>query len=108
VFFPANARYTNDMATEQDQMYAKKFLKVFGGRIATGRKDKGLTQAEFATKIGIAPSYIASIETGRRWPHLNIICDIADELGTTPFALVAGIESQIGWGGIRTEVQPKI
>ena len=85
------------MVIEQDRVYAKKFLRIFGGRIAVARKGVGLTQAEFAKKVGIAPSYMASIETGRRWPHLNIICDIADELGTTPDKLVVGIEDAIGW-----------
>lgn len=96
VFFLTGARYTKGMvATEEEQIYQKKFLKAFGERIAATRKNTGQTQAVFAAKVGIAPSYLASIETGRRWPHLNIICDIAKELGTTPYALVAGIESEV-------------
>lgn len=91
--------------TQEERTYQKKFLKAFGERIATARKSMGLTQAEFASKVNIAPSYLASIETGRRWPHLNIICDISAELKTAPYALVPGIENEIA---ARTEVRPKI
>jgi transcriptional regulator with XRE-family HTH domain len=93
------------IVAEEERMYQKKFLRAFGQKIAVARKGTGLKQAEFAKKIGIAPSYLASIETGRRWPHLNIMCDIAKELGTTPYALVGGIDDEIG---ARTALWPKI
>ena len=83
-------------ATEE-KVFEKKFLRIFGSRIGVGRKGVGLTQVEFAEKVSIAPSYLASIETGRRWPHLTIIYSIADALGKEPHQLLEGIEDEIGW-----------
>lgn len=71
------------------------FLRAFGDRIAAGRKKLGLTQAEFAEKAEISTAHLASIETGRRWPHLTIISVIAGVLGTTPYGLVRGIDQEI-------------
>jgi transcriptional regulator with XRE-family HTH domain len=51
-----------------------------------------LTQSEFTRRVGIAPTYLASIETGRRWRHLVIVCNVADIPGTSPADLVRGIE----------------
>ena len=86
------------MATAtEEKVFEKKFLRVFGGRIGAARKGMGLTQAEFAKKVNVAPSYLASIETGRRWPHLTIIYSIAEALGKEPCQLLEGIEEEIGW-----------
>ncbi|MDN5274735.1 MAG: DNA-binding protein [Candidatus Saccharibacteria bacterium] len=65
-----------------------KFLRRFGSEIHIMRKDRGLTQKEFAKVTGISPSYIASIESGRRWPHINILYAIANNLETTPHELI--------------------
>lgn len=66
----------------------KNFLRTFGKHIAVRRKSLGLTQCELAKSVEISSAHIASIETGRRWPHLEIIRAIAKAPSTTPFELM--------------------
>lgn len=76
----------------------KSFLKAFGASVASARMAKSLTQKQLAYRVNIAPAYLASIETGRRWPHLSIIHGIADELDTTLHKIIfdAGTRGQHG------------
>lgn len=52
----------------------------FGRWLAAKRKEHCLTQKELAKLVGISSAYIASIESGRRWPRLAIHHAIADTL----------------------------
>jgi transcriptional regulator with XRE-family HTH domain len=45
------------------------------------RKFLRLTQRSLAQKLGVEPSYVAMIETGRRKPSLKLVALIADSLG---------------------------
>jgi transcriptional regulator with XRE-family HTH domain len=58
----------------------KYFLLCFGRQLATKRKEQYLTQKELAELAGISSAYIASIESGRRWPRLVVHHAIADTL----------------------------
>ena len=71
------------------------FLKAFG---VSAPMAKSLTQRQLAYRINIASAYLASIETGRRWPHLSIIHGIADEPDTTLHKVIfdAGTQGQHG------------
>lgn len=71
----------------------RKFLQRFGRQIAVRRKGLGLTQKDFAQRINISTAYVASIETGRRWPYITILYSIADALGTTPYNLMSGADN---------------
>ncbi len=52
----------------------------FGELLRKAREDKGLTQAELATKAGFQPSAIAHFESGRRSPSLDNLRRLADTL----------------------------
>jgi transcriptional regulator with XRE-family HTH domain len=54
--------------------------KQFGNRLRVLRKQKGLSQVEFAEKLGLDRSYITEIELGRRNPCLKNLKIIADGL----------------------------
>lgn len=71
----------------------KDFLQKFGRQIAIRRKSLRLTQKDFAQRINISTAYVASIETGRRWPYITILYSIADALGTTPYNLMSGMDN---------------
>jgi putative transcriptional regulator len=44
------------------------------------RVEKGITQKEFAKKVGITPNYLISVEMGRVEPRRNLMVKIAKEL----------------------------
>lgn len=52
-------------------------METVGERIRHIRKDKGMTQKEFAEKIGISRSTLAGYETNQIEPSLNVIFKMA-------------------------------
>lgn len=61
-------------------------------RIRTLRKNLGLTQEEFSTKIGLSRNFIAQIETGTKDPSERTIKDICREFNVRYAWLTNGIE----------------
>ena len=61
-----------------------------GSRIKDLRKKLGLTQEEFAKKIGLARNSIANYEIGRREPTNAIITSICREFGVNEVWLRTG------------------
>lgn len=58
-----------------------KLLKVMGLKIQMLRKQKEITQKEFAGRLGISRSYMGYIEQGRQYPSLKLLMTIAICLG---------------------------
>ena len=58
----------------------QKLMKVFGKRVASVRKSKGVTQQQLAEQIGMSVVAIAYIETGKRWARLGTLNKIAKAL----------------------------
>ena len=59
-----------------------------GRTLAARRKEKGLTQAELAARVGIAQRTVAAYECGERRPSVDVAKKMAKELdipGTTYF-----------------------
>ena len=52
------------------------------------RIDAGLSQEEFATKMGISRSCVANYETGKRFPGISMIKKIAASYGIMTDALI--------------------
>lgn len=74
-----------------------------GRRIRKIRVERGLTQKELASKVGIDFTYIGKIERGEQLPSLKILLKIADAL-SLPFGCfledkdtVAALEMANGW-----------
>lgn len=63
-----------------------------GMDIATIRKGLGLSQAEFAAKVGARESYISHLETGFRRPSLKLAARI--EKATGAKGLVAAVVAE--------------
>lgn len=61
-----------------------------GDRIKQIRLEAGLTQMQFAERIGLSRNYIALIETGSREPSERTISDICREFGVSPAWLQTG------------------
>lgn len=51
------------------------------GRLAARRKEKGLTQAELAQRVGIAQRTVAAYESGERRPSVKVAKKIGEVLG---------------------------
>lgn len=52
-----------------------------GKTVKSRREGLGLTQRSLAQKLGVEPSHVAFIESGRRKPSLKLIARLADLLG---------------------------
>ena len=64
------------------------YLQVFGKRVRELRKERGLSQVELASKVGIDRSYMGFLERGERNPSLEMIAKIAEALSVTPDELL--------------------
>jgi transcriptional regulator with XRE-family HTH domain len=61
----------------------KKVEKQFGSRVRELRLKTGLSQEEFAFKVGVHRTYLGGIERGERNPSLKNIAAIAKALDIT-------------------------
>ncbi|NLU10327.1 MAG: transcriptional regulator [Tepidanaerobacter acetatoxydans] len=60
-----------------------------GAKIALIRQEKNLSLSELAEKVGISPSYLCQIESGRAMPALSTLKSIAKALDVKPENLMA-------------------
>ena len=63
----------------------------FGERLRQLRKEKGLSQEEFAARCGLDRTYISGIERGKRNVSLRNIAVIAKTLGISICELMRGL-----------------
>lgn len=63
---------------------------TYGARLKACRRAAGLSQTEFATKVGLSRSSIANIEAGRQRSLLDDVPDYAEVLGVDPAWLAFG------------------
>ena len=61
-----------------------------GRFIASLRKEKGLTQAQLAERLGISDRAVSKWETGRSMPDSSIMLELCDILGITVNDLLTG------------------
>jgi len=65
-------------------------FKVIGSHIRDARKAKGLTQEQFAERLGLSTLHYGRLERGDRPASLEQIARIADELGISTLSLLSG------------------
>ena len=58
--------------------------KLFGRNVRYWRKERGLSQEEFAERSGLHPTYVSGIESGHRNPTVKVIGRIAQALEVKP------------------------
>ena len=66
----------------------KESCALFGSRLATLRKERGLSQEQLALESGLARSYLGGVERGQRNIALINICKLADSLKIDPSELL--------------------
>lgn len=70
--------------------------RLFGDRVRHFRHELGLSQTQLALKAEIDRTYVASVETGRRNPSLDIIGVFATALEVDAADLMRGIQEVPG------------
>lgn len=65
---------------------------AFSENLRKLRKEKGISQAKLAEKLGISQMAVYGYETGIRVPNVLLACCIAEALGTTVENLVNGTD----------------
>jgi transcriptional regulator with XRE-family HTH domain len=69
----------------------KKFLKTFGGNIATARKKAGITQQDLANELNMSVVNIAYIENGKQWTRPRTLKRIAKIIKVDVAELFKGV-----------------
>jgi len=64
--------------------------KKIGERLLLFRKEKRLTQQEFASKAGTSASYISEIEAGKKLPGSEILSSLLRTFGLNINWLLSG------------------
>lgn len=66
---------------------------MFGKRLAQLRKEKGISQYEFADRIGFSRGQVANYEQGKREPDYETLQKIADFFNVSTDYLLGRIDS---------------
>lgn len=69
------------MAAENGEPEASESLRTFGAVLKALREEAGLTQEQFAERVGYSPAYVAKIEQGKRFPPRALPARSEDVLG---------------------------
>ena len=64
-----------------EQAYMEK--KSIGKKIASLRKERGLTQSELAEKLGVSAQAVSKWENDIAYPDITLLAPLADELSTS-------------------------
>lgn len=54
--------------------------ELFGTRLRTFRKEKGLTIEQLAERVGLSPNYLGDIERGKKLPSMATFIRLVNEL----------------------------
>ena len=72
-------------------MSEQKFLNDLGKRIATARKQKGISQEKLADAVDVHRTYIGFVEQGKRNPSIGKLRKIAAAIGLSLDKLFKGL-----------------
>ena len=64
-------------------MQLNSYAKQFGQRLLSLRHEKGLSQLEASTEIGITPGALCNYETGRVCPKIDTAIRLANYYGVS-------------------------
>jgi len=70
----------------------EQLLLAFGERIRNGRKQKGLSQEDFAAECGLHRTEMGLLERGKTIPRLDTLLLVSQHLGLAVSELLRGIE----------------
>ena len=58
------------------------------------RREAGLTQVQLSERAGVSPSFIGRLESGRKKPSLDMLCQLAEALGIRASDLLVAMEKE--------------
>ena len=70
-------------------------MSAFSDTLARLRRERGLTQAELAARLGISKSAVSMYERGNREPELDLLEKMADVFGVSVNALLGRAEDEL-------------
>jgi transcriptional regulator with XRE-family HTH domain len=95
--------YSIDTMTHDE----KKFFKELGARVATLRKEQGVTQVQLGEMLGIAQQMVASYEVGRRRIPVSMLPKLAHALAV-PLEALLGVSSSAAKRGPTPKLQQQM
>lgn len=69
--------------------------RAFGPVLRQLRTERKLTQEELAEKVGVVTSYISMMESGQKFPNLEMLFMLSDALGIEPSELIHEMEQRL-------------
>lgn len=69
--------------------------RAFGPVLKHFRTERKLTQEELAEKVGVVTSYISMMESGQKFPNLEMLFALAEALETTATKIVSAMEHHL-------------
>lgn len=73
-----------------DNVKPETLKRLFRDRLKEAREAAGMSQSDLARALDVPPSYICSMEAGRKSPQLATLARLAAVLGVDPDALLSG------------------
>ncbi|MDF2485336.1 MAG: transcriptional regulator, family [Herbinix sp.] len=67
--------------------------KNFGSRLSTARKEKGITQEQLASRLGVTPQAVSKWERGGGYPDIELVYYLCEILGCSSDYII-GLEEQ--------------
>jgi transcriptional regulator with XRE-family HTH domain len=61
--------------------------QIIGENIRKNRKRLGLSQGQFAEKVGLSTQFLSVLETGSQFAKMDTYCKIADAIGVPLYVL---------------------
>ena len=71
-------------------------MNRIGERMREYRRSIKMTQADFASRLGVTGAAVSAYETGNRLPSYEVLVKIANILGVSPTPSWA-VRAQTGW-----------
>ena len=72
----------------------KSKLKAFGPALRRLRYEKNLSQEELSERVGVASPYISMMESGHKYPNLEMLLKLAEALDVRPGALLDAMQER--------------
>ena len=67
----------------------------FGPVLRQLRMEKGLTQDQLSEMVGVASPFISMLESGHKYPNLEMIFKLAEALGVRPGAMLDAMDERL-------------
>ncbi len=98
---PKKNKTVKDLEARLGPLTIARFLRSW-------RMSEGLTQAQFAKKIGMSAANLCDIERGRKGVSIDKACEIAEAIGYSPTVLVKLVlQEQVDSAGLKYDVELK-